>query len=252
MSHDTDAIEEVQASKRRRAKGLEAWAEMLARQGSRREAQAAPVAESSGGYTSVPRDTVSRSAKELSGTRRFKSAPSPAAAAPVNRVSFHPPQPPVVATPARPATPRPDNAAQAIANGEVPTAAPEAAPDRAAEQAAAPLQARGAADIEKILELSSQAGLQTDLSERVGVTDSDGTDQLERREVAAQPGVDAPDSFRDPALEQAQDAARAAALRSGVGANPQLAAKDYVLASQLPGVSDTLGGAIYEEFRVAL
>ena len=57
--------------------------------------------------------------------------------------------------------------------------------------------------------------------------------------------------LREEALNATEEATFLAALRSGVGADRSKAAKDYVLASDLPGVKDTLQGGIYEQYRVA-
>jgi len=135
------------------------------------------------------------------------------------------------AAPARPA-PAPPAAAAVKASAPVATS-PEGNEPAAAvatpEVKSSPadrMQENAAAAVEEVRQLSSLAGLDT-LEKEVS-------------EPAAEPAT------------PAEEALRLAQLRSGVGANPELAAKDYVLASELPGVKDTLQGGIYEEFRVAL
>lgn len=234
-----DAIDEIQSKKRREA-GLNAWAEMLERIQSRPPLQHTPAVEEAGGGASLPRDTVMRQNTKISEERKLKLQEIRANVArlqaeaqklqdkvEVKQAEAKPetlrPQAPAQAQPATPAPVK-------HASQPAPTARAEEAPasepaqTAQAEQAAA--QARAPVDtheVEKVSQLVSQAGLTRPNAEEQ--VEEGGTTDIE-------------------------EALRLMALKNGN--NPALAAKDYVIASELPGVSDTLNGGVFEEFRVAL
>lgn len=230
-----DAIDEIQSKKRREA-GLNAWAEMLERIQSRPPLQHTPAVEEAGGGASLPRDTVLRHNTKISEERKIKLQEIQANVArlqaeaqklqdkvEVKQAEAKPeiPKPPTPApAPQQPAPvavtarhlPQTENAPE--------VALPEQTRAVQEEQAHAPVDTH---EVEQVSQLVSQAGLtQPNPEEQI---EEGGTTDIE-------------------------EALRLMALKNGN--NPALAAKDYVLASELPGVSDTLNGGVFEDFRVAL
>ena len=254
----SDAIDEIQ-NKDRRQKGLDAWAEMLARIHSRGPAEARQQEESVSGGSSLPREPkvvdpqaaekkarmieqakarqaaeaeIRRLADQVVLSQSKVKAASKAEAAQSEAPKTETPtktEAPKASPPPRPATPAPVAAKAAVVvvqpeSGE--TAAPQTVQPELKAAPAERLQENSASAVEEVRQMTSLAGLDT----------------VEKEESEPQVQESTP----------AEEALRLAQLRSGVGANPELAAKEYVLASELPGVKDTLGGGIYEEFRVAL
>lgn len=238
-----DAIDEIQSKKRREA-GLNAWAEMLERIQSRPPLQHTPAVEEAGGGAGLPRDTVMRQNTKISDERKIKLQEIQANVARLQAEAQKlQDKVEVKQTESKPEAPKP----QAPAPAPTPAAAPAAhakhlAPTQAAAEVVVPEQTRSAQEeqaaaaqaqapvdtheVEKVTQLVSQAGLaQPNAAEQVEEAEQGGTTDIE-------------------------EALRLMALKND--SNPALAAKDYVLASQLPGVSDTLNGGVFEDFRVAL
>lgn len=254
----SDTIEEIQSKKRREA-GLNAWAEMLERIQARQQNQAAAVEESgAGGGASLPRPPIQRPDARQALERKLRLEAIQANIASmqteaqrmkdivqVDKSHGQTPNQSESLTPeAGPSTP--EAAQQQIRLQEVhqqelrqqevrhehqvQTKVQQQeiqASQAQALDAEAPLTASTVEATEKLLELSSQAGIQQPAAQ-------DKLDELSPEDTQA-------------AIEEAL---QLMALKSG--ANPALAAKDYVLASELPGVKDTLNGGVYEDFRVAL
>jgi len=253
----SDTIEEIQSKKRREA-GLNAWAEMLERIQARQQNQAAAVEESgAGGGASLPRPPIQRPDARQALERKLRLEAIQANIASlqteaqrmkdivqVDKSHGQTANQSESLTPeAGPSTP--EAAQQQIRLQEVhqqelrqqevrhehkvqtEVQQQEIQANQAqALDAEAPLTASTVEATEKLLELSSQAGIQ---------------------QPAAQDKLDVSPEDTQAAIEEAL---QLMALKSG--ANPALAAKDYVLASELPGVKDTLNGGVYEDFRVAL
>ncbi len=232
-----DAIDEIQSKKRRQA-GLNAWAEMLERIQSRPPLQHIPAVEEAGGGASLPRDTVMRQNTKLSDERKIKLQEIQANVARL-QAEAQKLQDKVEVKQAEVRTEVPKPQAQA------PATAPPAAPVAQAKQAHQPAEAavpepvqaqevaqqeavaQGPVDsheVEKVSQLVNQAGI-TQPNTEDKVEETGGTTDIE-------------------------EALALMALKND--ANPALAAKDYVLASELPGVRDTLSGGVYEDFMVAL
>jgi hypothetical protein len=237
----SDSIEEIQSKKRRDA-GLSAWAEMLERIQSRQMAPQGMSDDSGcGGGASLPRDTMQRQDPKVAEQRKLKlealranvQSMQSEARRMQDSLSLQP-----VAQPAPAATPQPVKTvaappevhqqqvqAQEIRHEEqVQSLALQV--EQLAEQALvleaqAPLAVHTGEAAEKVVQWTSQAGLQAPASE----------EKVEE-------------------LTSIEEAMQLMALKAG--ANPELAAKEYVLASELPGVRDSLSGGVYEDFRVAL
>ena len=243
----SDTIEEIQSKKQRDA-GLSAWAEMLERIQARQMAPAQIADESSGGGSGLPRDTMQRQDPKVAQDRKLKLQ---AVQANINSlqtearrmqdvVSVHQGQ----AQPKEPAEAKeikavkaPEVAHQQVQAHEVKHEEQVQAQAQQVEQLAeqaqvleaqAPLTGNSVEASEKFVQLTSQAGIQQPAAE----------DKVEES---------TPLTSIEEAIEEAM---QLMALKSG--RNPELAAKDYVLASELPGVKDSLSGGVYEDFRVAL
>lgn len=247
----SDAIDEIQ-SKKRREKGLEAWAEMLQRLQQRGPAQGVQEDAPTGGSSRLPtKDMLVLSDPKLAENRRQKlhaiKTANEAAQAEARRLQDR-----LEVSQAR--------KSEASRPAEKPAAAPPPAPKPVApvqpgQQAAVPPGSDEPAAVTPSRENTEVA------SSQVRAQETSPTAVEERVELAMQANVqpastDGFSSVSEPeppaSLSAAEEAAMLAALRSGVGANPELAAKDYVLAADLPGVKETLQGGIYEDFRVAL
>ena len=233
-----DAIDEIQSKKRREA-GLNAWAEMLERIQSRPPLQHTPAVEEAGGGASLPRDTVMRQNTKISEERKIKLQEIQANVArlqaeaqklqdkvEVKQAEAKPEAPKPQAQAPAPAAPAPapvSHTKQVHQPEEV--AVPETVQAQAQEEAVH--QAQGPVDsheVEKVSQLVNQAGItQPNTEEQVDETG---------------------------ATSDIEEALALMALKNGT--NPGLAAKEYVLASELPGVKDTLGGGVFEDFMVAL
>lgn len=268
----SDTIEEIQSKKRRDA-GLQAWAEMLERIQARQNHQASPVEESSqGGGASLPRTPIQRPDARQALERKLRLEAIQASMASLQtdaqrmkdivQVSPTPSQAPRQAEVAsktleapqqlpqpevrQPETPQPEVSHSEVSQPEVHQREIHQQEVRHQEkvqadvqqqeiqatqaqilEAEAPLMASNVEATEKLLELSSQAGIQQ-------TTAQDKLDEFSPEDTQA----------------AIQEALQLMALKSG--ANPALAAKDYVLASELPGVKDSLTGGVFEDFRVAL
>lgn len=243
----SDTIEEIQSKKQRDA-GLSAWAEMLERIQARQMAPAQIAEESSGGGCGLPRDTMQRQDPKVVQDRKLKLQ---AVQANINNmqtearrmqdvVSVHQGQ----AQPKEPSEPKevkavkaPEVAHQQVQAHEVKHEEQVQAQAQQVEQLAeqaqvleaqTPLTSNSVEASEKFVQLTNQAGIQQPAAE----------DKVEES---------APLTSMEEAIEEAM---QLMALKSG--GNPELVAKDYVLASELPGVKDSLSGGVYEDFRVAL
>lgn len=231
---EMDAIDEIQ-SKRRREAGLSAWAEMLERIQSRPPLQHTPAVAEAGGGASLPRDTVTRQNTKIAEERKLKLQEIQANVARLqaeaqkleDKVEVKQPEvkteAPKLQAQARPAPVQhpnqPDQPAQVAQAEETP--APAAATQEEAAQTHAPVDTH---DVEQVSQLVNQAGI-TQPNAEEQTEETGGTTDIE-------------------------EALKLMALKNGN--NPALAAKEYVLASELPGVSDTLNGGVFEDFRVAL
>lgn len=242
MDMAAESIDEIQ-SKKRRDKGLEAWAEMLQRMHERGPAaQHIEQVESSGGG-SLPRDRVVMSDPKTVENRRLQlnavKANNQALQAEARRTQD------VVQTTSKPA-PKPPSTPKAAEVKE----APKVQKPQGNKEVKTVVTAETAAPVEPVVE-NVEAAVANPL---LVSTSKEATEQ--RVQLATLADVKEPEPEpRPPAeavLNAAEEAAMLAQLRSGVGANPELAAKDYVLASELPGVKDTFQGGIYEDYRVAL
>lgn len=241
-----EPIEEIQ-SKDGRKKGIEAWAEMLEILRSRGPREVTPPSEGEGGGASLPRDQVSvanprtqeirqqqvqqmKAATQTARAEAQRTQDSATLSKPAGATSKSEAPPATTAAPPKVSAPRAPQTNPRTAKAPTAEAADVAvavAEPKAEVSAADRLAENSATAVEEVLQLANQSGLDEDLKTSETVLPEDPMSALE-------------------------EAIRLAELRSGHGANPELAAKDYVLASELPGVSDTPGGAIYEDFRVAL
>ena len=241
----SDTIEEIQSKKQRDA-GLSAWAEMLERIQARQMAPAQIADESSGGGSGLPRDTMQRQDPKVAQDRKLKLQAVQAnikslqteARRMQDVVSVHQGQPKEPSEPKEvKAVKAPELAHHQVQAHEVKHEEQVQAQAQQVEQLAeqaqvleaqAPLTGNSVEASEKFVQLTSQAGIQQPAAE----------DKVEES---------TPLTSIEEAIEEAM---QLMALKSG--GNPELAAKDYVLASELPGVKDSLSGGVYEDFRVAL
>lgn len=238
----SDTIEEVQSKKRREA-GLSAWAEMLERIHNRQMAPA-PVAEEGGvGGAGLPRDSVLRQDPRLAQDRQLKleaikselanrqaEAQRTQDIVAVRQAQKADEKAPEVKAPeaAKPSESAPVQEVRHQEEAQAQVVQQELQAEEAQVMAAeAPVQTNTVEGAEKFVQLASATGVQQD---SVVAATSQAED--------------------DTAQTSIEDALQLMALKNG--ANPALAAKDYVLASELPGVKDTLNGGVFEEFRVAL
>jgi hypothetical protein len=255
MKMSAESIDEIQ-SKKRRDKGLEAWAEMLQRMHERGPVtQHIEQAESSGG-ASLPRDRVVMSDPKTVENRRIQmqavQANNQAAQLEARRTQD------VVQTSGKPGA----------AKSSSKTA--ESKEASKAKEAPKPQKAQPNKEMKTVVTSEATPAPEGPVQENVEAatfnnpllvaTSKEATEQrlqlaslADVEEPAAEPQAEpARTAEPDVVLSAAEEAAMLAALRSGVGAKPELIAKDYVLASELPGVKGTFQGGVYEEFRVAL
>ena len=251
----SEPIEEIKGSKKRREKGMQAWAAMLQMQQTR-DAQplVQPKEALAGGSSGPPRDSFRPDTRQdIDTVNRLAALKAAVVVQPQAEVKdsyqTRPKQAPPKAAQAEPAA-KPEPKLQPEPKQEA-KAAPAAPAPGAKPQAFVVTNDGDVLPQPPSNELATAAPLFTENSvesanQRHQLLGHASIKPSEREEEPTTP-ID-----RHEALAAAEEATFLAALRSGVGADPSKAAKDYVLASQLPGVKDTLQGGIYEEYRVAL
>ena len=246
-----DSIEEIQESKKRRQKGIDAWAEMLERMKTRGPAQVAAPQESPGGGSGMPHDSVYMSDPKTMDDRKNRleavKASTVAAQAEARRTQDTV-QTRTVAKPAvKPEAPKAQPSKAAEAPPPRPVQAPQ--PVKSNHHHPAPVAAGEVQIVQEEVKTAVQGPqfLQENSKEA-----SEQRAQLSTMAGVPQPKEERVDLSAEEAVEAAQEAAQLAALRSGVGADPSKVAKEYILACDIPGVKDTFQGGIYENFMVAL
>ena len=249
----SDRIEEIDSKKRRDA-GLSAWAELLERIQARQMAPAGPAEESGcGGGSGLPRDTMVRQDPKVAAARRLKLQAIQANQANLQAEARRLQD-----------TISVQNAKETKA-AEAPTSAQKVPqPARAQEVSQQQARVHEARQEEQIQSQTQQVQVEAEQT-RAEVAEAQlplaaNTPEASEKmiQLTSLAGVqDSGPASRDEVDEAAlassiEEAMQLMALKSGLGANPELAAKEYVLASELAGVKDTLSGSVYEEFRVAL
>ncbi|MBS2039976.1 hypothetical protein JST97_33630 [bacterium] len=245
-----DAIDEIQSKKRREA-GLNAWAEMLERMYTRPPAQAVAGVEECGGGAGLPRDTMLRQNPKIAEERKLKLQEIKADIARL-QAEAQKLQDKVEVKKAEAATETPK--AQVTPTT---THTPEAAPKQAVAPSkhAAPTAEASPAEIVQHQQEVAREEAQAEVAQAQGPVDTHEVEQvtqLVNQSGLTQPAVEDQVESAEGATSDIEEALRLMQLKGGQGANPALAAKDYVLASELPGVKDTLTGGVFEDFRVAL
>jgi hypothetical protein len=244
-----DAIDEIQSKKRREA-GLNAWAEMLERMYTRPPAQGVTAVEDCGGGAGLPRDTVMRQDNKISEDRKLKLQAIKTDIARL-QVEAQKLQDKVEVKQAEAVAEAPKTQAT-----QTTTHAPEAAPKQAAAPAKHTTPTADASPAEIVQhqqEVAQEEAAQTQVAQ--GPVDTHEVEQVTRlvnQAGLSQPAAEEQVESTEGATSDIEEALRLMQLKGGQGANPALAAKDYVLASELPGVKDTLAGGVFEDFRVAL
>lgn len=244
-----DAIDEIQSKKRREA-GLNAWAEMLERMYTRPPAQGVAAVEECGGGAGLPRDTMLRQDNKISEDRKLKLQ---AIKTDIARLQAEAQklQDKVEVKQAEAVAEAPK-----IQATQTTTHAPEAAPKQAAaptKHTAPTADASPAEIVQHQQEVAQEEAAQTQVAQGpLDTHEVEQVTQLVNQAGLSQPAAEDEVESTEGATSDIEEALRLMQLKGGQGANPALAAKDYVLASELPGVKDTLSGGVFEDFRVAL
>lgn len=240
----SDTIEEIQSKKRREA-GLDAWAEMLERIHNR-QMQPATVTEEGGvGGAGLPRDTVLRQDPRLAQDRQLKLQAIKTEMANLQAEARR--------------TQDVVNVKQVEKAEKAQDEAKAKAPE-AVKQAHAPVETAPVHEVKREEEVQAQVAVEAQVLEAEAPVLSNTVEGAEKFvQLASMTGLQqdsvvaatAEPEEESPATS-IEEVMQLMALKNGAGANPELAAKEYVLASELPGVKDTLNGGVFEDFRVAL
>lgn len=245
-----DAIDEIQSKKRREA-GLNAWAEMLERMYARPAAQGVAASDECGGGASLPRDSVMRQNPKVAEERKLKLREIKSDIARLQAEAQKLQDKVVI------------NKAEAVAEApktqatQTTTHAPEATPRQAVAPVkhTTPTAEASPAEIVQHQQQVAQEEAEAEVAQTQGPVDTHEVErvtQLVNQAGLSQPAAEEQVESTEGATSDIEEALRLMQLKGGQGANPALAAKDYVLASELPGVKDTLTGGVFEDFRVAL
>lgn len=243
-----DAIDEIQSKKRREA-GLNAWAEMLERMYTRPPAQGLAGVEECGGGASLPRDTMLRQNPQIAQERKLKLQEIKADIARL-QAEAQKLQDKVEVKKAEDSTEAPK-----VQVTQTATRAPEAASKQAVASSkhAVPNAESSSAEIVQHQQEIARQEVQAEVVHAQGPVDTHEVEQV--TQLVTQAGITQPAAkdqveSTEGATSDIEEALRLMELKNS--GNPALAAKDYVLASELPGVKDTLNGGVFEDFRVAL